>query len=586
MNSLLHKLARNGDISWLSYYFAEFVASQAEVDIDDLTSLSAALVCEANQAGNVCIDLESQHHRPLFTSSRVDISAIPQGIEVTRWCQHLKASPCIATPNNIAPMTLDGSRLYLNRFWFYEDYIANAITAMVSARTTIDYAEVSARLERLFGADDEIDPDQKQAVLTAASFPFSVISGGPGSGKTSTVIRILIILLALDPDCRIVLAAPTGKAAARMSDSIRQRIDQAPVDMKIQPSMPLEARTIHRLLRYRRNGFDYNERHQLPVDCVIIDEASMIDLKLMFHLLNALPAQTRLILLGDRDQLASVAAGNVLGDITGHGHKLDSATAAVAGSIALLGNNYRFGNDSAIGEIAARVNQGNSDKTIELLRDDSRGLRWFEEARDELHRDAQDWLTETFRAVFEAGTADDALRAFEKTRVLCATNRGPLGVDAINFLVSSSLLTGRDLPESGLYAGLPIMITRNQHDLDLFNGDTGILWQRGDSLRACFRSPDGGLRELGVSRLPGFTPAWASTVHKSQGSEFDSVLLILPSDPDSDALSRELLYTAITRARRQFFIHAPAGAIVSSIENLTRRHSGLAQKLGWPDQER
>jgi exodeoxyribonuclease V alpha subunit len=157
---------------------------------------------------------------------------------------------------------------------------------------------------------------------------------------------------------------------------------------------------------------------------------------------------------------------------------------------------------------------------------------------------------------------------------------------AVNQLVSSSLLGVHDLPESGLYSGLPIMITRNQHDLDLFNGDTGILWRRGDSLRACFRNPDGELRELAVSRLPGFTPAWASTVHKSQGSEFDSVLLILPSDPDSDALSRELLYTAITRARQQFLIHAPAGAIVSSIESLTRRHSGLAQKLGWPDRDR
>jgi len=586
MSSLLHKLARHGDISWLSYYFAEFVATRAQVDIDDLTGLSAALVCEANQAGNVCIDLEGLHHRPLFDSSRIDISEIPRGAEITRWCRHLQASPSVAAAGDFAPMTLDGSRLYLNRFWFYEDFIANRIAAKISTPSAIGHADASALVERLYGADDEIDQDQKQAVLKAACYPFSIISGGPGSGKTSTVIRILTLLLTLDPGCRIALAAPTGKAAARMSDSIRQRIDQATVDMKIKSSMPLEAQTIHRLLRYRRHGFEYNERHQLPVDCVIIDEASMIDLKLMFHLLNALPQQTRLILLGDRDQLASVAAGNVLGDITGHGHKLDTATAAVAGSISLLGNNYRFGKDSAIGEIATQVNQGNSDMTIALLHGETRGLRWFEGNGDQLHRDARAWLTETYQAVFESETADDALRAYEKTRVLCATNRGPLGVDAINHLVSSSLLASNDLPDSGLYAGLPIMITRNHHDLGLFNGDTGILWRLDDGLRACFRNPAGELRELAVSRLPGFTPAWASTVHKSQGSEFDSVLLILPSDPDSDALSRELLYTAITRARQQFLIHAPAGAIVSSIESLTRRHSGLAQKLGWPDRNR
>jgi exodeoxyribonuclease V alpha subunit len=166
--------------------------------------------------------------------------------------------------------------------------------------------------------------------------------------------------------------------------------------------------------------------------------------------------------------------------------------------------------------------------------------------------------------------------------VLCATNQGYFGAESLNHRISSALLAHNNLPESNLYSGLPIMITRNHHELGLFNGDTGILWQFENGLRACFRDPGGGIRDLAINRLPEFTPAWASTVHKSQGSEFDSVLLILPSDPESGVLSRELLYTAITRARQQFILHAASSVVVRAIDNLTRRHSGLAYKLGWP----
>ena len=175
-----------------------------------------------------------------------------------------------------------------------------------------------------------------------------------------------------------------------------------------------------------------------------------------------------------------------------------------------------------------------------------------------------------------------ALDSYESTRVLCATNRGPLGVESLNRMISSALLAGNNRPEADLYHGLPIMITRNHHGLGLYNGDTGILWRHESGLRACFRGSGDEIRDLAVNRLPDFIPAWASTVHKSQGSEFDSVLLLLPSDPDSEALSRELLYTAITRARRRFILQASSGAVVSAIGKLTRRHSGLAQRLGWP----
>ncbi|MGB5327722.1 MAG: exodeoxyribonuclease V subunit alpha [Gammaproteobacteria bacterium] len=582
MSSLLHHLARNGDISWLSYYFAEFVARQAQSGIDDLLSLSAALVSEANQRGNVCIELGRFDQRPLFDSNFTDATEIPCGIDSASWCAHLRASPCVGGPNESAPLTLDGERLYLNRYWNYEEQVASRIRAMLEIRHDLDNERISQQVEQIFADSGSIDQDQKHSVATAARNHFCVVSGGPGSGKTSTVIRILAVLTALDPDIRIALVAPTGKAAARMMDSISQRISHIDMDPAVRDALPTTAGTIHRLLGYRRHGYRYHEHHPLALDCVVVDEASMIDLKLMFHLLTALPATARLILLGDRDQLASVAAGNVLGDITGHGIAFEPASVPLAASIALLRNNYRFDHRSAIGEVAAHVNRGQSKATLELLRLGDRGLRWYAEGDDQIHADAMAWLYAAYEPIFDRSSPAEALEVYEKTRVLCATNQGPLGVKSLNLMISRAMLARNNLPDSDLYAGLPILIKRNHHELGLFNGDTGILWQYSSGLRACFRDSAGDIRDLAVNRLPEFAPAWASTVHKSQGSEFDSVFLILPSDQDSEALSRELLYTAITRARQQFILHAPERVVISSIESLTQRHSGLSGKLGWP----
>ncbi len=456
---------------------------------------------------------------------------------------------------------------------------------MLERTDSIDSEGIGVRVETLFAGSQGIDEDQRNAVLSAASKPFSVISGGPGSGKTSTVIRILAVMLAQNPDYRIALAAPTGKAAARMMDSIRQRIDQLELDQGIKSAIPLEARTIHRLLGYRQQAFSYHEQHRLPVDCVVIDEASMIDLKLIYQLLAALPEPAQLILLGDRDQLSSVAAGNVLGDITGHGHRLDGVASKIATSTSLLRSNYRFNRDSAIGELAQEVNLGHGDAALELLRGNSRGLHWFDESGEQIDDDALAWLYDAYQPIFDSETPAQALDAYERVRVLCATNRGPLGVESLNRIASKALLTDNKIPEAELFAGLPIMITRNFQELGLFNGDTGVLWSFGDGLRACFRGVAGDIRDLSVTRLPEFKAAWASTVHKSQGSEFDSVLLILPADAQSEVLSRELLYTAITRARRQFLLHAPGRVVTRAVDCLTRRHSGLALKLGWPHGE-
>jgi exodeoxyribonuclease V alpha subunit len=588
--TLLQQLARDGDISWLSYYFAEFISTRDGSQIDELVGLSAALVSEANLAGNVCVDLAWFSGRPLFQSSHADGAQLPLGGNTAEWCAALLTSVCVGTGGQHSPLIVDDSRLYLNRYWHYENFVSEKILSLLRRESFADSAQINSTAqitttaEALFTQQRDIDKDQMEAVAAAAGKPFSVISGGPGSGKTSTVIRILAVLLAQNPDCRIALAAPTGKAAARMMDSIRQRIEQLDIDDSIKSSIPVEARTIHRLLGYRHHGFSYHQQHRLPVDCVVIDEASMIDIKLMYQLLSALPDDAQLILLGDRDQLASVAAGNVLGDITGHGHRLDNSEAAIASATSLLRSSYRFGRDSAIGELARLVKLGDATAALDLLSASQADLRWFDETGEQVHSAALGWLYDAYQPIFDSETPAQALEAYDKTRLLCATNRGPFGVEVLNNRVSSAMLARNQLPESTLFAGLPIMITRNFQALGLFNGDTGILWSFDDELRACFRDADGSIRDLSINRLPEFKPAWASTVHKSQGSEFDSVLLVLPADPKTEVLSRELVYTGITRARRQFLLHAPNATLSQAITRLTRRHSGLAARLGWPDE--
>ena len=579
MKRVLEQLARAGEIDWFSYHFAEFIAAETDSGLDSPLCLTAARLCEANLAGSVCIDLAELAGRPLFDGTLTGGGEMPLADDVRTWRELLLASGCVGEPGRRAPMTLDVDRLYLNRFWHYEDAVAARIESLLTRQPE---DEAAAVFDDLFGAAEDIDADQRQAVLTAASKPFSVISGGPGSGKTSTVVRILAVMLARDRHCRVALAAPTGKSAARMQDSIHQRLHALVIDDELRGRLNLEAQTLHRLLGYRGQGFDHGADNPLDYDCVIVDEASMIDLKLMYHLLQALPSGARLILLGDRDQLASVAAGNVLGDITGHGHAIDSATTAVAAAVSLLGGNYRFAGDSAIGRLSNHINRGAADSVLEMLAAQGPGLRWWDSRTEEtLCGEALEWICEAYLPIFACRSAAEALEVYEASRVLCATNRGSLGVDTIGQLISASLLSRSGQPAAALYSGLPIMITRNHYSLGLFNGDSGILWRDDSGLSACFRSDDG-VRRIAINRLPAYTPAWASTVHKSQGSEFDSVLLVLPADSGSEVLSRELLYTAVTRARRNFLLQASRPVLSSAIARLTRRYSGLAGKLGWP----
>ena len=612
MSSLLKILADNGDINPVSYFFAEFIADHSAAGPDSLLAYSAALVSENNANGDVCVELSQYLDRPLFSSDRIAPDDMPCGIESGQWRQSLLESACVGSAGGETPLILDDDRLYLNRYWRYESGLADLITSRLQSLADIEPQKLAAQLTPLFPDRTQQQPlfTQELAVALAAIRQFVVISGGPGTGKTTTVIKILALLLSQQPTMRIKLAAPTGKAAARMMESIGARINDALIDPEIRGLIPRQASTIHRLLGYSKYRFRHSANNPLALDCLVIDEASMLDLTLTYRLLDALPAHARVILLGDRDQLASIAAGNVLGDITGHGRVIGysqtlrhalalildlaeeeipqaDASGPISDSVALLTQSFRFSPDSEIGRLAKLINAGDGDGAVALLEQAGSGMSLQSppesgSSKNAITPSALEWILESYRTVVKSETVSQALDVFERSRVLCAIHSGPFGVDQINRLISDRLLPNRPFGPSDDYQGKPILITANDYEQDLFNGDTGLLWRdTGGTLRACFRGEGGGIRELPIYSLPGHGTAWAMTVHKSQGSEFESVLLVLPDDEESIAVSRELLYTGVTRTRRNLLIHSTAKVIIRACEKITQRSSGLATKLGW-----
>jgi exodeoxyribonuclease V alpha subunit len=583
--------------------------------------MAAALTSRELSEGHICTDV----------IALADAEAMLADIDGL-----LNDSPLVAAAggDDAAPLVFDAGLLYLRRFWRDEARVAKAILSRLAPRPVP--ADLGIELARLF-PDTDGSPDwQTVACAIAARGGFSVITGGPGTGKTTTVIRLLGLLqtiahLAGEPRLRIRLAAPTGKAAARLNASIALQIDRLQVDAAVKQAIPAEVTTLHRLLGSRPDSrrFRHDGDNPLHLDVLVIDEASMIDLEMMAATLDALPPQARLILLGDKDQLSSVEAGAVLGDLCARAERgcYDETTRqwlqAVSGSdvtpwtiagearaldqqVTMLRVSRRFGADSGIGALAAAINAGDmsavmtrfaagsndirlvpaSASAVTLLaidgRDDAPGYRhyldWIEHERPPL--DAQD---EAFRH-WGAG----ALAAYARFQLLCATRHGDHGVDAQNERIAHGL-SERGLIESvtGWYEGRPVMVTRNDYALGLMNGDVGVtLWvpdgQGGMALRVAFSvmNEQGGerIRFVVPSRLSAVDTVFAMTVHKSQGSEFEHTALALPAEP-SPVLTRELVYTGVTRARQDFTLLAAPDVLGYAVARKTRRASGLLRRL-------
>ncbi len=519
---------------------------------------AARMVSSARAEGHICV--------PLATD---DAAA-------------LRATRVVGAPGEFKPLILDDrDRLYLQRYWEYEAQLASAIRARIGVDAPCDPKLLTAGLTRLFGKATKTTNWQRAAAETAVRRNFSVITGGPGTGKTWTIVAVLALLeeqfSARGAKLRVALAAPTGKAAARMKESIQRTVETDPKFAGVH--VEREATTLHRLLGTIPDSpyFRHHAGHPLAVDAVIVDEASMVDLALMAKLFAAVPATARIVLLGDKDQLASVEAGNVLGDI---------CHAPMPEHLVELRENRRFTAESGIHRLSQRVNEGDADAALAVLAENAsdlstRALPAPAELGDALRKS----VLAGYRACFETEDPRTALERLASFRVLCALRRGPFGVENLNRLAEQILAdAGLIEPDSTHYRGRPVLITTNDYQLQLFNGDVGMLLpdpEAGGELRAWFLDAAGTLRRILPARLPAHETVFAMTVHKSQGSEFRRVLFILP-DRDTPVATRELIYTAITRAREavELWHHAPV--LRAAVARRTERSSGLRDALAPP----
>lgn len=656
--SLLTLLDRWQSAGWLrplDRALAGFLLEQAP-DCPPLVLLAAALVSHQLGHGHVCLDLAATLQAPDFalslppegaTSEDTPLpSKVLQKVQVADWQAALAASPVVDSDSpaaGVRPLVLVGQRLYLRRYWQYERDVVNALTERLRAPLPVsdDFAE---RLQQLFADSQQVPDWQRLACALAARGRFSIITGGPGTGKTTTVVRLLALLqapaVAAGQPLRIRLAAPTGKAAARLTESIGRQVGQLPVPDDVRAEIPTAVSTLHRLLGSQPHSrhFRHQRDNPLVLDVLVIDEASMIDLEMMACVLAALPAHARLILLGDKDQLASVEAGAVLGDLCRQaeqgcysartrdwleavsGQSL-AATGLTEGTdaqqpieqqTAMLRFSHRFGSDSGIGELARAVNRCDATGARQLL---------YSGQFADIHQRSLSQPTDPALAACVLGSetlpgyqrylqqlkagrpaadtpaesdawqdwARAVLHAFDCFQLLCAVRKGDWGVEAINQRVASLLHARGLLPaEQGWYEGRPVLVTRNDYALGLMNGDIGIALRIAEpplsagepqrtALRVAFPRNDGsgGIRFVLPSRLPQVDSVFAMTVHKSQGSEFTHAALVLPP-ARNPVLTKELVYTAITRASAHFsLLESRAGVFEEAVSTPVRRISGL-----------
>ena len=579
MQELLLEAVEQRLLRHLDVQFAMMVSGD-----EPAVMLAAAILSKDAGEGHVCLPLSRLAMDEKMPAALQSCFALLG--ESVDWPTVLHRSPAVSAADSQTPMILTGDRLYLNRLWRNELAVARFFSE-TNAPLPCDEAQLRQTLDTLFTSVEATDW-QKVAAAVALTRRISVISGGPGTGKTTTVAKLLAALIQLSGEqkCRIRLAAPTGKAAARLTESLGGALQKLPLTGEQLALFPNEASTLHRLLGAQPGSqrLRYHAGNPLHLDVLVVDEASMI-------------------FLGDRDQLASVEAGAVLGDICTYaslgytaeraeelsrltGCSLASENHSLAGalrdSLCLLQKSYRFGSDSGIGQLASAVNRGDRHTTCAVFDGqftdiEKKSLQTGEEYQamlDDALQGYQHFLT----GVQQQCTPAQALAAFGEYQLLCALREGPFGVSGLNDRFEQLLGQKRKIhrtPHSRWYEGRPVMIARNDSALGLFNGDIGIALDRGLGLRVWFQMPDGSVKSVQPSRLPEHETAWAMTVHKSQGSEFNHAALILPTQL-SPVITRELIYTAITRARQRLSLYADERVLLQAIAPRTERRSGLS----------
>jgi exodeoxyribonuclease V alpha subunit len=660
MIATLHSWA---ELGWLRRLDSALAAFMLELDPQATPTLlvSTAILAQMEARGHTCLPLS------LLVSQPNEVLAWPEAAQeslstlwatlparLEDWIDALRASPLVRSlesevPDHGQPLVLGGTLmqplLYLRRYWLYEQQVAQSVRTRTVGVQAVDEGLARHWLDRLF--DPNVPPEgtldakvvevdwQKLACAVALRASLTVITGGPGTGKTYTAARLLALLFATHQHSgplRVALAAPTGKAAARLRQSIDTSLQELNTRLGADLDLPTfiqrigAARTLHSLLGARPDtrAFRFNANHLLDVDVLIVDEASMIHLEMMSALLQALPVGARLILLGDKDQLASVEAGAVLGDLCRDaqqgGYSPETAqyiqrvagqtlpleyirpheqATALAQQTVMLRKSRRFGGQ--IGQLALAVNNGNSALAHQLISHDTTRvlhasltpsvatvLSLAVHGRPGGSASYADYLrlmnarpkTGQDLALHEAWVKS-VLMAFDKFRILCAVHEGDWGTVHLNQAIGQALAQAKLLtPRGEWFAGRPVMVTRNNAELGVFNGDVGVALPgcQSATLRVYFLDGDS-LRSVGVSRLAHVETAFAMTVHKSQGSEFVHTALVLP-EGGAKLLTRELVYTGITRARESFtLIEGQPGLLRQATQRKSQRASGLGLEL-------
>lgn len=571
--------------------FAAFLCRLSAPEPDPVLWLVTVLLSQAVGRGDICLDTVALAGREFGVGDGgAGPVRIPDAGALRAVLLQSGVVSSSAEAHPFAPLVLDDAgRLYLYRYWQYERRVVASIRRRSAEPGGMSAADPLAAevLERLFPDDGSGIPDlQKVAARVALERRFLVVSGGPGTGKSSTVVRILGLLLAVGQQGRqrLVMAAPTGKAAVRLQCSVNGYRDRLELGAELRDAVPDEVLTVQRLLGVRRGSmrFRYHAGNPLPYDTVVVDEASMVALPLMAALLDALRPDARLILLGDKEQLASVEPGAVLGDVCEAA--LSGCCASLSASFVVLERNYRFRSGSGIGGISGLLNAGKGREALRMLADPaSESLAWRDIPEPGALRAALvQPVLEGYRAALQATTAREALEAFDRFRILVALREGPYGVAGINAMVASILAeAGLISLSSPRYRGCPVMVTENDYGIRLFNGDTGMLFpdpERDGRLSAFFIGGDGALRRVVPERLPAHETGWCITVHKSQGSEFDHVLLLLPRE-GSELMTRELLYTGMTRAKEGVTVWGGEASFLEAVGKRIMRVSGLRDGL-------
>jgi exodeoxyribonuclease V alpha subunit len=572
-------------------------------ETDEAVTLAVALAVRAPRVGHVSVDLATVRSvAGADAADDVDIDALPWP-EPGGWLEGVAGSPLVAAGETMdeRPLRLVGTSLYLDRYWRDEVAVAADLLSRAGpAPVPADPALPPDRLSALFG--EAADEDQMTAATAAKGRLFTVIAGGPGTGKTTTVARLLAVLL-MEAEARgdrpplIGLAAPTGKAAARLEEAVRAEASRLAASGALPSGLAarlagISGSTLHRLLGSRpgTSRFRHHRGLRLPHDVIVVDEASMVSLAMMARLAEAVRPDARLVLVGDPEQLVSVEAGAVLADVIGpvaghHASLPAPAASPMAGSITLLRTNHRFA--GALAELASAVQAGDDGAVVDVLRREDEAVTWLDQepvaSSSSLRGGIAEW---TGRLIAAARDGDDAgaLRELKRHRLLCAHRRGEDGVSGWNDRIERWL--EEDWPdvagEGAWYAGRPVLVTANDYSVGLYNGDTGVTVASPDDsttrVSVAFEEAGGRTRLIGPSRLASVETVYATTIHKSQGSEFDRVTLLLPA-PTSRLLTRELLYTAVTRARLGLLVVGTEAAVRVAVRRPIARASGLTERL-------